>query len=156
KYKSEMLKEIVKTKGIIIDVFSIASGKKSHYYYDIKQAILTPKSLALSGELGLELLKGLDAKSVGGLESGAIPFATAISLSSIKSRKPLQMYFVRKQARAHGRRKWIEGNSNSPAVVVDDVITTGNSSAVAIDRLIEAGCNVAGVIALVDREEGAK
>jgi orotate phosphoribosyltransferase len=149
------LREIIKKSGIVIEDTVLASGKKSQYYYDVKQAMLTPRALSLAGMLGFEIARMSNVKSVGGLESGAIPFATAISMSSASSVNPMQLFFVRKQSKAHGRGKWIEGNFDSPAAVVDDVVTTGTSSLIAIDRLVEAGCNVATVIALVDREEGA-
>lgn len=151
----ERLHEIIRKEGIVLEQITLSSGKTSPYYYDIKKAIMTPLGLALAGGLGRDMLKEFRAKSVGGLESGAIPFATAISVKSLEGEQPVNLFFVRKEARSHGMRKWIEGNVTPPSVVVDDVVTTGKSSIAAVDRIEQAGGKVVGVIALVDREEGA-
>lgn len=152
----EQLKEIIKKDGIVLEETVLSSSRKSPYYYDIKKAILTARGLALAGSLGLGLVQALGAKSVGGLESGAIPFATSISMSSAQGTRPIDLFFVRKQAKQYGRRKWVEGNVDSPAVIVDDVVTTGRSSMDAADRVTEMGYTVKGIVAVVDREEGAR
>jgi len=155
--KREMLKEFILARGIVVEETILSSGKKSPYYYDIKQAILTPEALDLAGDLGLESIKSFSAKSVGGLESGSIPFSTAIALKSKGTGSPVQPFFVRKKARTHGRGKWIEGNLLPPAVIVDDVITTGASALDAANKINEeTGQLVAAIVAVVDREEGAK
>ena len=155
--KQRTLENLIRDKGIVVEdkPFTLSSGKTSQYYYDLKQAILTPEGLNLVRDLGLVIVKGLKAKSVGGLESGSIPFATTISARSHGTANPMQSFFVRKQAKEHGRRKWIEGNIESPAVIVDDVITTGKSALDAVKKLEETDCKVIAVVAIVDREEGA-
>lgn len=116
--------------------------------------MLTPRGLHLAGSLALDFVEEMGANSVGGLESGAIPFATAVSIASEKSERPLDLFFVRKQAKQYGRRKWVEGNIASPVVIVDDVVTTGKSSIDAVDRISELGYKAVGIVAVVDREEG--
>jgi len=151
------LKLLIENKGIVVEdePFTLSSGKVSNFYYDIKQAMLTPSGLRMAGELGFKVARRFQAKSVGGLESGSIPFATAISLTSEGTPDPVGSFFVRKNERRHGRRKWIEGAIESPALIVEDVVTTGKSALDAAIKVEEAGIKVAAVLALVDREEGA-
>ena len=155
--QKETLKKIIIERGIVLEQTTLSSGKISPYYYDIKQAILTPEALDIAGALGLGIVESFGGKSVGGLEAGSIPFATAVALKSSGTKMPVQPFFVRKKARTHGRGKWIEGNPVSPAVIVDDVITTGASALDAASKVKEeTGQQVASIVAVIDREEGAK
>src|SRR5438093_7801186 len=96
-----------------------------------------------------------DAKSVGGLESGAVPVSTAIVFYSnqLLEGSKLSGFFVRKEAKKHGLQKRIEGLPVSPLVVVDDVVTTGQSVLDAVSALNAAGISPIGIISVIDRED---
>jgi len=121
---------------------------------------MSPDGLALIGPLGLALLddRGWDADSIGGLTLGADPISYAISYASASSPRPRRAFTVRKEAKAHGTGKMIEGPfvSGDRVAIIEDVITTGNSALRAIDAVQAAGGTVLGVLALVDREEGGR
>ena len=154
--KKALLKELIKDKGIVIPEkpVKLSGGGESLYYYDIKKVVLDPKGLDLASDLALEIISGLQAKSVGGLEVGSIPFAAAISLKSSMASNPLSAFIVRKKTKEHGLQKEIEGNLESPVVIVDDVITQGKSILETVDKIVKQRREVVGVIAIVDREEG--
>lgn len=121
---------------------------------------MSPEGLALIGPLGLRALEGAGWQfdSVGGLTLGADPIAYAISYASANTDKPVRAFTVRKEAKAHGTGKLIEGpfKAGDRVVVVEDVITTGASALRAADAVQREGGIVAGVLALVDREEGGR
>jgi orotate phosphoribosyltransferase len=154
--KREQLKEIIKNEGIIFQEVTLSSDFKSDFYYDIK-SIVNSKGVVLIGELMLAKIKELfpAAKSVGGLESGAVPVSTAIVFYSnqLLEGSKLSGFFVRKEAKKHGLQKRIEGLPVSPLVVVDDVVTTGQSVLDAVSALNAAGISPIGTISVIDRED---
>ena len=121
---------------------------------------MSPDGLALIGPLGLAALRGagwrLDA--VGGLTLGADPVSYAIAYASALAGAPLRAFTVRKEAKAHGTGRLIEGpfRDGDHVAVIEDVITTGGSALRAAEAIRAAGGVVAGVLALVDREEGGR
>lgn len=121
---------------------------------------MTPEGQRLIGRLGLEALHaaGWQPDAIGGLTLGADPIAYAICHSSADSERPLKAFTVRKEAKAHGTGKQIEGPlvSGDQVVIVEDVITTGGSAARAIEAVKREGAIPLGVLALVDREEGGR
>lgn len=120
---------------------------------------MSPEGLVLIGLLGLAKIREMwSADSIGGLTLGADPIAYAISYASAQTQSPLRAFTVRKEAKLHGTGKLIEGpfRPGDRTVVVEDVITTGGSALKAITAVREAGGLVAGVLALVDREEGGR
>jgi Orotate phosphoribosyltransferase len=121
---------------------------------------MSPEGLSVIGPLGVTALagSGWDVQSVGGLTLGADPVAYAISYASATLPRPLRAFTVRKQAKEHGTAKLIEGpfRSGDRVAVIEDVITTGGSALKAIQAVRDAGGVVAGVLALVDREEGGR
>ncbi len=140
--------------------FVLASGRSSTLYIDARLTTMNPEGLALIGPLGLATLDqhGWNVDSVGGLTLGADPIAYAIAYASASSKRPRRAFTVRKEAKTHGTGKLIEGPfvSGDRVAVVEDVITTGGSALRAIDAVLAAGGVVAGVLALVDREEGGR
>lgn len=159
----ERLKQILLSRCLKVGRFRLASGRRSHYYLDLKQATLEPEGAYLSALLILEELRRreVSAAAIGGLSLGADPIVAAVAAVSFAHRSrfdPISAFIVRKQPKSHGTRRYLEGYQGpegSPVVVVDDVCTTGGSARKAIVQSESAGYRVAAVISLVDREEGA-
>ena len=140
--------------------FTLASGKQSTFYIDARLTTMSPEGLSTIGPLALSALRqtGWRVDAIGGLTLGADPIAYAISYASANSDQPLRAFTVRKELKAHGTGKLIEGpfKQGDHVAVIEDVITTGGSAIRAIDAVRAAGGVVAGVLALVDREEGGR
>lgn len=140
--------------------FTLASGKQSTLYIDARLTTMSPDGLALIGVLGLAALRasGWQVDAVGGLTLGADPVAYAIAYASAGTSAPLRAFTVRKEIKAHGTGKLIEGpfRAGDRVAVIEDVITSGASALRAIDAVRSAGGAVTGVLALVDREEGGR
>ncbi len=140
----------------------LASGRESDFYVDCRGVALSAEGHALIGRLLLDAARRLEPglEAVGGLSLGADPLASAVSLTSWLSGRPVGAFLVRKEPKTHGTSRSVEGLQLLPAraraVVVEDVVTTGGSSVLAAERAREAGLQVAGVAALVDRAEGGR
>lgn len=153
--KRRKLGDVIKKKGIVVEdnPIELSSGEKTFYYYNIKNVALDPTGSSLIGDLGCEIVSSKwGAKSVGGLEIGAIPIAVSICM---KSENAIQAFFVRKNVKAHGLQKEIEGDTKLPMVIVDDVTTKGQSVMQAIEKVRKHDLEIAGVITVVDRQSGA-
>ena len=138
---------------------TLASGKESDFFVDCKQTILTAEGHSLVGELMFDALDELGTvDAIGGVELGGCPLASAVSLISYQKGRPLNAIYVRKERKDHGTGKRIEGDKSlKPGLriaLLEDVVTTGGSSLKALEVLRQAGCEVAGIVALVDRLEG--
>ena len=140
--------------------FILASGKESTFYIDARLTTMSPEGLSTIGPLALSALRQTEWRvdAIGGLTLGADPIAYAISYASANSDRPLRAFTVRKEPKAHGTGKLIEGpfKQGDHVAVIEDVITTGGSAIRAIDAVRAAGGVVTGVLALVDREEGGR
>ena len=140
--------------------FTLASGKQSEYYIDARLTTMSPEGLSLIGPLALSALRqsGWEIDAIGGLTLGADPISYAISYASADSDRPLRAFTVRKQTKTHGTGKMIEGpfREGDRVGIIEDVITTGGSALRAIEAVRTANGVVAGVLALVDREEGGR
>jgi orotate phosphoribosyltransferase len=141
---------------------TLSSGRKSNYYVDGKQTTLNPEGIYLTTKLLFQRIRALPlrADAVGGLTLGADPLVSALALWSQLEKDPLSAFIVRKEAKGHGTGAWMEGLKNvSPAarvVIVEDVVTTGDSALRAIARSEECGFSVIRVMALLDRQEGGR
>jgi len=152
------LRDIVKTKSFVRGHVVLASGKESDHYFDMKPTMFDPEGAELLAELIFDRISGIEADIVGGLEMGAVPLITPISIASRKAGRPLPGFFVRKTVKDHGTRKLVEGLSDvkgKRVVIVEDVTTTGGSAMKAVEALKAAGAEIALVISILDREEGA-
>ena len=140
--------------------FTLASGRESEFYVDARLTAMSPDGLALIGPLALAEIDaaGWQPDSVGGLTLGADPISYAISYASATTPRPLRAFTVRKEAKAHGTGKLIEGpfREGDRVVVIEDVITTGGSALKAAAAIRAAGGMILGILALVDREEGGR
>lgn len=135
----------------------LASGRESDWFIDCKPAVLTAEGHALAAELMLDALRHLPrCDAVAGVALGGCPLASAVSMLSHQRHRPLDALYVRKEAKGHGTKNLIEGTlgSGTKVVMLEDVITTGQSTARAVGSLRTAGAEVVGVVALVDRLEG--
>jgi orotate phosphoribosyltransferase len=136
--------------------FVLASGKRSSFYFDSKAVLLDGHGVRLVARLVLAEIasRGLAPVAVGGMELGAVPIACAVS--ALAPEPPPRVFIVRKQPKAHGTARPIEGRLDvgDPVVVVEDVVTTGESTWRAIQAVEAAGARVVGVCALLDRQEG--
>ncbi|MCC7252808.1 orotate phosphoribosyltransferase [Hyphomicrobium sp.] len=151
--------EIVKTKSFVRGHVVLASGKESDHYFDMKPTMFDPEGADLLAELIYAEIAETDADIVGGLEMGAVPLITPISILSRHAGRPLPGFFVRKTVKDHGTKKLVEGLSDVKGrrvAIVEDVTTTGGSAMKAVEALKAAGATIALVISILDREEGAE
>ncbi|MDY0190352.1 MAG: orotate phosphoribosyltransferase [Desulfuromonas sp.] len=159
--RSELM-EIVRKLSYEQREVTLASGRKSDFYFDGKQTTLHPRGAVLVGRAFYAALSNFaDAvEGVGGLTLGADAIATATSMTSSLLGNPIPAFIIRKEPKGHGTGQWLEGRKNVPqgskVVIVEDVVTTGGSSVKAIERARAEGLEVLGVITLVDREEGGQ
>ncbi len=137
-------------------IFKLASGRMSNYYFNCKAVTLNPEGMYLIGNLIFDIISGFDIQGIGGLTLGADPIANAVAYTSFLKDRPVEAFVVRKTPKTHGTMLWIEGNvfPGDNVVIVDDVITSGQSTIKAIEKANEAGLNIKKVIALIDRQEG--
>ena len=136
--------------------FVLSSGQRSGYYINGKQVTLHPQGALSIGRLLLSQLP-LDTDAVAGLTLGADPIVSAVSVVSALENRPIPALIVRKEAKGHGTMAYIEGPSLTPGanvVVLEDVVTTGQSAMKAVKRLREAGYRADRIVALVDRLQG--
>ena len=140
--------------------FTLSSGRESTLYIDARLTTMSPEGLVLVGQLGLQALheSGWNVQAVGGLTLGADPVAYAIAYTSVSTGQLIRAFSVRKEAKTHGTGRLIEGPfiSGDKVAIVEDVITTGSSAVKAITAVQNAGGIVAGVLAVVDRDEGGR
>ena len=136
--------------------FTLSSGQKSTYYINGKLVTLHPFGGLWTGQVLLsQLPEGTGA--VAGLTLGADPIVSAVSVVSAYENRPIPALIIRKQPKGHGTAAWIEGPELAPntnVVVLEDVVTTGQSALFAVEKLRDAGYTVTHVLTLVDRQQG--
>lgn len=141
--------------------FTLASGRKSRWYVDVRKTSLTGEGSALIGDLLVEEIDrlGWEATGAGGMTLGADPLTTALGLSAWRRGRPLGLFLVRKEPKGHGTGRQVELGAQMEAgakvVILEDTTTTGGSSLRAVRAATEAGLDVVGVLTVVDRQEGA-
>ena len=153
--------EIIKTRSFQSGrEVKLASGRTSTYYFNMKPTMLDAEGAHLIATLILDAIKGLDADLIGGLEMGAVPIASAVAAVSHSGGRPVNAFFVRKQAKEHGTKSLIEGLpagdslKGKRVIIVEDVTTTGASAIKAAEAVRAEGAEVVGVVTVIDRQEG--
>ena len=136
----------------------LSSGARSTYYINGKQVTLHPQGALAIGRLLFNMLPS-DTQAVAGLTLGADPIVSAVSVVSALENRPIPALIVRKEAKGHGTKAYVEGPSLPEAakvIVLEDVVTTGQSAMKAVTRLRDAGYTVNQVISLIDRKQGGE
>jgi orotate phosphoribosyltransferase len=155
-YDRAQLIDLVREKALRFGRFTLASGKQANYYLDGKQITLDSAGCVLVAEGILELLGDPWPNAVGGMSIGADPITAAVvTMAGVRGRG-LKGFMVRKEPKGHGTQKFVEGpvEPGQRVVIVEDVVTTGGSSLMAIERAQAFGLVVEGVVAIIDRLEG--
>ena len=159
-YLRNTLKDLLLSRSVRRGDFVLASGRRSSFYIDARLTTMSGDGMAVIGGLGLDRFaaRGWTPRSVGGLTLGADPIAYALSLTAKRRGQNLDAFTVRKQPKDHGTGKRIEGcfAAGYPVVIVEDVLTTGNSARDAITAVESEGGHILGVLAVVDRQEGGR
>lgn len=155
--KSELIEQI-KQKAVVHGKVILSSGKEADYYVDLRRVTLDAIAAPLVGQAMLEATKEFDYEAVGGLTLGADPVATAMMHEAKKQGRILNSFVVRKEGKAHGLQRRIEGPEvkGKRVLAVEDTSTTGGSVLTAVEALNEAGAIVVGVAVVVDRGAGKK
>jgi orotate phosphoribosyltransferase len=157
-YDRDALKALIRDKALRFGDFTLASGKKASYYLDCRQITLDSQGARLVGEGMLDLLASRLPDLVGGMAIGADPITAAILTLAGLRELSLRGVMVRKEAKHHGTGKLVEGpfREGETIAIVEDVVTTGGSSLLAIERCEAVGLNVKRVLAIIDRLEGGR
>jgi orotate phosphoribosyltransferase len=155
--KSELIEQI-KQKAVVHGKVILSSGKEADYYVDLRRVTLDAVAAPLVGQAMLDATKEFDYEAVGGLTLGADPVATAMMHEAKKQGRVLNSFVVRKEGKAHGLQRRIEGPDvkGKRVLAVEDTSTTGGSVLTAVEALNEAGAIVVGVAVVVDRGAGKK
>ena len=157
----ELVKELAFLDGGDDEAFTLASGRTSRWFFDMKPVMMHPHAGRLLGQLMNSRLDALGCDFVGGLELGAVPLTALVIATDTSS--PRLGFMVRKEAKGRGGRKTnnppgVEGTSiadGGKVVILEDVTTTGGSAIKAVERIErDTACEVIGVISILDREEG--
>ena len=155
------LADIIRVRSFGRGEITLASGRKSDFYFNLKPTMLDPEGATLLAELTYEALRDDMPDYVGGLEMGAVPLAGAIAQLSWLKNHPIAAFFVRKKPKEHGAKLAIEGLAKGETlqgkrvVIVEDVTTTGGSAIKAVEAVRDAGAEIVMVLTMIDREEGA-
>ena len=150
----ERLAAELREHALVVGEVTLTSGATAQYYVDAKRAILRPAGFHALGRLVAAEAERVGATAVGGMTMGADPVACA----ALAAGAEVKAFFVRKERKAHGLQRWIEGPelaAGERCLVVEDVVTTGRSTIEAIERIREEGLEVVGVVSVLDRLAGA-
>lgn len=153
--KTELI-DFFKERALKFGDFTLVSGRKASYYLDGKQVTLHARGLNLVSAGFLDLLADVEYDAIGGMSMGADPIVGGMLALASSQQPDLRGFLVRKEAKGHGTNKYVEGpvEPGMKVVVVEDVVTTGGSALLAVDRIQEFGCEVVCVAGIIDRLEG--
>jgi orotate phosphoribosyltransferase len=153
----DALLSLVKSQAIVHGKVTLSSGREADYYVDLRRTTLSGEAAPLVGRVMLELTADWDFDAVGGLTMGADPIAAAMVHQAAAKGRRLDAFVVRKEAKAHGLQRRIEGPdiTGRRVLVVEDTSTTGGSPLTALAAVREAGAVPVGVATIADRDTGA-
>ena len=153
------LRELVADRAFTYGDFTLTSGRRSDYYVDGKQVTLDGRGLYLIAWFALQHCRQHDIDAIGGLTLGADPIASAVVALSGETERPLTAFIVRKEVKAHGTARTIEGpnlHAGQRVLLVDDTLTTGGTFLQASEAVLTTGATIVGALCVVDREEGGR
>lgn len=155
-YDREKLIELIKQRALQFGEFTLASGQTSTYYLDGKQITLNSLGLNLVSLGLLDLVKDVEFAAIGGMSIGADPIIGGVLAVAAKDGRDLDGFMCRKEAKGHGTNRYIEGpvEPGDKVIVIDDVVTTGGSALLAVDRAKEFGLEVVLAVGIIDRLQG--
>lgn len=156
----DALRDLLRARSVRKGDFVLSSGARSPFYIDARVTTMAGRGQLLIGRVGLDAMDAAawEPASVGGLTLGADPVAYSIAHAAAAAGRSLDAFTVRKEAKGHGTGRRIEGGfqPDTDVVVVEDVVTTGDSALRAIQVIEESGGRVLGVLCVVDREEAGR
>jgi orotate phosphoribosyltransferase len=149
----EVLLDQIKAKAVVRGRVTLSSGRDADYYVDLRRITLDAEAAPLVGQVMLDATADLDFEAVGGLTLGADPVAAAMLHAAAARGRRLDAFVVRKEGKAHGLQRLIEGPdvAGRRVLAVEDTSTTGGSVLTAVQALREAGAEVVGVAVIVER-----
>ena len=152
----EALRQQIMEKAVVHGKVILSSGREADYYVDLRRVTLDAEAAPLIGRVMLDLTSGWDYDAAGGLTLGADPVGTAMLHAAAARGERMDAFVVRKEGKAHGLQRRIEGPdvAGRRVLAVEDTSTTGSSVMAAVDALREAGAEVVGVAVIVDRGAG--
>jgi orotate phosphoribosyltransferase len=158
--KRQQLIALIRQRSFKTGDFTLASGQKSTFYFDLKNTMCHPVGGRLIAELMLDIITDhhFPVEAIGGMEMGALPITFHIQSLAMQHGKPINAFFVRKQAKDHGSKQLVEGilEPNSNVIIVEDVTTTGGSAMKSIEAVqAEKQAIVVAVISILNRTQGA-
>jgi orotate phosphoribosyltransferase len=160
--KKQQLHSLLLRQAVRFGEFTLASGQTSNVYFDSKRVTLTGAGHALLGALFFDAMVSLEDQqpfhACGGIAIGAVPIASALCMTAAQASRELPICIVRKEKKGHGTEALVEGTSSLPAnariVLVEDVITTGNSTLIAAKALRANGFVIDHAMCILDRSQG--
>lgn len=153
-----MLIDQIKALAVVHGEVTLSSGRTADYYVDMRRVTLDGAAAPIIGRVMLDLVADWEFEAAGGLTLGADPVAVAMLHAAAAAGKRLDAFVVRKDAKAYGLQRRIEGSpvEGRKVLAVEDTSTTGGSVLTAVEALREAGAEVVGVAVIVDRDTGAR
>ena len=148
---------LIRDLAVVHGTVTLSSGREADYYVDLRRITLSGLAAPLVGRVMLELTKDLTYDAIGGLTMGADPVAAAMLHAAAAQGRELDAFVVRKQAKAHGLQRQVEGPeiSGRRVLVLEDTSTTGGSPLAALQAVRDAGATAVGVAVIADRATGA-
>ncbi|MFL6074042.1 MAG: orotate phosphoribosyltransferase [Mycobacteriales bacterium] len=149
----DALRKLITDLAVVHGKVVLSSGREADWYIDLRRLTLHREGAPLVGRVMLDVTADWDYVAVGGLTLGADPVATAMLHAGAATGRPVDAYVVRKEGKAHGLQRRIEGPdvTGRRVLAVEDTSTTGASVLTAVEALREAGAEVVGVAVIVDR-----